>query len=90
MANLLLLLAGTAAFGFLLGLVTGLSRQESAGRDLVVALLGGGLITQIFILLAGMDVDLVSVALLGFGVGSVVGILVGLTFRGRIQARLTG
>ncbi len=90
MANLFLLFAGTAAFGFLVGLVTGLSKQPNAGRDFVVALLGGGLITQLFTLLAGMDVDLVSAALLGFGVGGVVGIGVGLFSRNRIQALLAG
>ncbi len=90
MANLFLLFAGTAAFGFLLGLVTGLSKQESAGRDLVAALLGGGLITQIFTMLGGADLDLVSVALLGFGLGGVVGVLVGLVFRQGFQNRLRG
>ncbi len=88
MANLVLLGAGMAAFGFLVGLVTGLSKQQNAGRDFVIALLGGGLITQLFTMLAGMDVDLVAVALLGFSVGAVVGIAIGLAFRGSIQARL--
>lgn len=88
MANLPLLLGGTLLFGVLIGFVTGFSREDRAGRDLVTALLGGGLITQLFTLLASADIDLGSTALLGFGGGALIGIGLGLVLRSRIRTHL--
>lgn len=89
MASPLLLLGGTLLFGVLIGFVTGFSKEDRAGRDLVAALLGGGFLIQLFTFLASADIDLGSIALLGFGGGALIGMGIGLLLRSNIRGLLT-
>lgn len=88
MASPMLLFAATFLFGILVGFVVGMSNEKTAGRDLMVALLGGGFITQLFTILAGVDIDLASTALLGFALGALIGLGAGFVLRKWVRGYL--
>ena len=84
MADTLLVLFGPLAFGFLVGLSAGLSTSPGTGKALVTGLLGTGVLSQLIVLWQTTnDLDLAMLGLLGFAVGGIAGLGVGLAVRRR-------
>lgn len=91
MATTLLVFFAPLAFGFLVGLSAGLSTSPGTGRALVTGLLGTGVLSQLIVFwFSTGDLDLTMIGLLGFALGGVGGLGVGLVVRragGGIAAR---
>jgi hypothetical protein len=83
MANELLVLLASFAFGFLVGFGAGLSKTPGTGRVFVSGLLGTGVVAQLLTIWATTgDVDTAMWGLLGFSAGGVIGVAIGLLARG--------
>lgn len=82
MADSLLVFFAPFAFGALVGLSAGMSTSPGTGKALVTGLLGIGVVSQLIVfLMTTGDVDLTMVGLLGFALGGVAGLGVGLAVR---------
>lgn len=82
MATTLLVFFGPLAFGFLVGLAAGLSTSPGTGRALVTGLLGTGVLSQLIVFwMSTGSVDLTMIGLLGFAVGGVAGLAIGVAVR---------
>ena len=90
LVGLVLFGLGTFAFGLFAGLVVGISAETTAGRDVLIAMLGGGLVTQVLTAVGGSSPELVGVGLLGFGLGGSGGLLLGLKKRKTWQRIMRG
>jgi hypothetical protein len=83
MANFLLILLASFAFGLLVGLGAGLSKSPGTGKAFVSGLLGTGVLSQLLVLWGTTnDIDSAMWGLLGFSAGGVVGLAIGLLARG--------
>lgn len=80
---------GTFAFGLFAGLIVGISVKKTAG-DVLLAVLGGGLVTQVLTAVGGSSPELVGVGLLGFGLGGASSLLLGLKRRDTWQGIIRG
>lgn len=83
MADILLIFLASFAFGFLVGLGAGLSKSPGTGKAFVTGLLGTGVVSQLLVLWGTTnDINSAMWGLLGFSVGGVVGLGIGLFARG--------
>jgi hypothetical protein len=83
MANFLLIFLASFAFGLLVGLGAGLSKSPGTGKAFVSGLLGTGVLSQLLVLWGTTnDIDSAMWGLLGFSVGGVLGLAIGLLARG--------
>lgn len=84
MANLYLLFGAFFAFGFLIGFAAGDTKGKGIGVTLVGGLLAGGFIIQALTMVAlALDIDSAMTGLLGFSLGGIAGLLIGLYIRER-------
>lgn len=82
MVDLLLVFFAPFAFGFLVALGAGLSKSEGTGRAFVSGLLGGGVVLELLVLWQmANDIDVVMRGLLGFSLGGILGLAIGLAAR---------
>jgi len=72
-------IAGASAFGFVSGFLTGASNKSGTAKDVVVALLGGGVIGTV--ITSFNNVDLAGQYLFSFSVVFFVGLVFGSLFR---------